>query len=102
AFDPAMVDVGFDFIVEAGASLQMNEQRRFQMAIELFRAGGIDIIGLLEATNLPGRDELIQRMRTGAALMPPHEGDPGGKPGAGIASGSMPPLPPPPGSGVLP
>jgi len=97
-FDPAMVDAGFDFIVEAGSSLQMNEQQRFQMAIELFRAGGIDIIGLLEATNFPGRDEIIQRMRTGQALMPPTEG--GGMPGAGIASGSMPPLPPPPGGGV--
>jgi len=101
-FDPAMVDVGFDFIVEAGSSLQMNEQQRFQMAIELFRAGGIDIIGLLEATNFPGRDEIIQRMRTGQALMPPTEGAPSGMPGAGIASGSMPPLPPPPGGGISP
>jgi len=102
SFDPAMVDVGFDFIVEAGSSLQMNEQQRFQMAIELFRAGGIDIIGLLEATNFPGRDEIIQRMRTGQALMPPTEGAPSGMPGAGIASGAVPPLPPPPGGGVPP
>lgn len=94
-FDPTMVDVGFDFIVEAGSSLQMNEQQRFQMAIELFRVGAIDIAGLLEATNFPGRDDIIQRMRAGQALLPSVQGN--GMPGAGIASGSVPPLPPPPG-----
>ena len=80
-------------IVEAGSSLQMNEQQRYQMAIELFQAGGIDIEGLLETTNFPGRDDIIKRMRMQRAMMTEA---PGGMPGAGIASGAVPELPPAP------
>ena len=90
-FDAQTLVAGLDMVVEAGSSLQMNEQQRYQMAIELFQAGGIDIEGLLEASGFPGRDEIIKRMRAGRALMP--EQPPGGTPGAGIASGSIPPLP---------
>ena len=56
SFDSQRLVAGLDMIVEAGSSLQMNEQQRYQMAIELFQAGGIDIEGLLETTNFPGRD----------------------------------------------
>ena len=45
-FDAQTLVAGLDMVVEAGSSLQMNEQQRYQMAIELFQAGGIDIEGL--------------------------------------------------------
>lgn len=67
-WDPSLVRVGLDFKVEAGSSLQMNEQLRYQLALELFQAGAIDAAAVLEASNFPGRDEIIQRMRQQQAL----------------------------------
>lgn len=67
-WDPSTVQVGLDFHVEAGSSLQMNEQLRYQLALELFQANAIDVEGVLEASNFPQRDEIIQRMRQQQAM----------------------------------
>lgn len=67
-WDPSAVQVGLDFHVEAGSSLQMNEQLRYQLALELFQANAIDVEGVLEASNFPNRDEIIQRMRQQQAM----------------------------------
>lgn len=98
-FDPSQVRVGLDVWVEAGSSLQMNEQQRFQMAVEIFRAGGIDVPALLETTNFPNRDAIIQRFRSGNVL-PPIQA-PTQPSGAGVASGAVAPLPPAPGAPVV-
>ena len=67
-WDPTQVHHGLDFHVEAGSSLQMNEQLRYQLALELFQAGAIDVQGLLEVSNFPQRDEIIQRMQQQQAM----------------------------------
>src|SRR5690606_13445253 len=67
-WDPTQVHHGLDFNVEAGSSLQMNEQLRYQLALELFQAGAIDVQGLLEVSNFPQRDEIIQRMQQQQAM----------------------------------
>lgn len=94
-FDPSSVRVGLDLQVEAGSSLQMNEQQRFQMAIELFQAGAIDAIGLLEATNFPGRHEIIARIQREQALMSQQQAapDPAMQSLGAGPDGPLPPIP---------
>lgn len=94
-FDPSQVIYGLDFEVESGSSIQMNEQQRYLMAKELFQAGGIDVEGLLEASHFPGREAIIERMKTNQAIMASQPGR--GTPGASVAQGAMSPPPLPPG-----